>query len=118
MLALIGGAVATLLLLDVLTGRLPAAHAQPAGDVRLGARGLFADTGRITRERDALFLIDTDSQVICVYDYDASSGRFSLVAVRSFLYDRKLQDFNCEETTNPAAIKQLVEKLKPEGGGS
>ncbi len=119
LLAFIGGAVAALLLVDLVVGRLPAAHAAGgASDVRMGARGLFAATGAITRDRDALYLIDVDSQTICVYDYNASGRRLSLVAVRSFLYDRKLSDFNCEETTSPAAIKQLVEKLKPEGDGS
>ena len=112
-LAFLAGIVATLLVVDLLVGRPPAAMAQTPADVRLGARGLFAVTGSISRERDALYLIDTDSGVICVYGYDPSARRFGLLAVRSFLYDRKLTDFNNEETTNPEAIRSLVEQLKP-----
>jgi hypothetical protein len=112
-LAFIGGVVAALLLADLTVGRQRAVVAQPAGDVRMGARGLFAAVGQLNRDRDALYLIDADSQVICVYDYNAASGRMSLAAVRSFLHDRKLSDFNCDLTTSPQAIQDLVEKTRP-----
>jgi hypothetical protein len=111
-LAFLAGGLAALLLVDLLAARGPAAHAQTAGDVRLGARGLFAGAMRISRERDALYLVDTDSQVICFYGYDPSARRCSLLAVRSFLYDRKLTDFNNDETTSPTQIRTLVERLK------
>ncbi len=73
--------------------------AQPAfGDSPMvGARGVFAFTGQINKHSYGLFMMDVDSSNVWCYQYVPGTRRLRLVAARSFLYDRYLEDYNCAE---------------------
>jgi len=87
--------------------RLPAALAQvpPAA----GARGVYAFTGQIDPGRVGLFMLDVDQGTIWCYELQEAGGtrRLRLVAARTWIYDRYLQDFNCAPP-DFRAVQQLV----------
>ncbi len=93
---------------------------RPAGDVVrvaqaqnrpiAGARGVFAFTGAIDRDREGLFMLDVDSGTIWCYAFETIDGtrKLRLIAARSWIYDRYLQDFNCA-APDFREIQQLVQ---------
>ncbi len=87
-------------------GFLPSALAQ--GQQGAGARGVFAFTGQIDHNRFGLFMLDVDQGTIWCYEIDKAGGtrKLRLVAARTFIYDRYLKDFNCD---NPSF--RMVQKL-------
>jgi hypothetical protein len=76
---------------------LPAALGQ--NQPLAGARGVFAFTGPIDRDQYGLFMLDVDQGTIWCYAFDMVGGtrKLRLVAARTWMYDRYLQDFNCAE---------------------
>ncbi len=83
-----------------------------------GARGIFAFTGPLDRDQYGLFMLDVDEGTVWCYAFDTVGGarKLRLVAARTWVYDRYLQDFNCappdfrmvqklvsEQRTRPAA---------------
>ncbi|MFQ5423330.1 MAG: hypothetical protein ACE5F9_05055 [Phycisphaerae bacterium] len=62
-----------------------------------GARGIFAFTGPLDRNRTGLWMMDVDAGNIWVYEYVAATQKLRLVAARSFVFDRYLEDYNCDE---------------------
>ncbi|MGD8451300.1 MAG: hypothetical protein PVJ57_05725 [Phycisphaerae bacterium] len=74
---------------------LPTALAQ--GQPLAGARGVFAFTGQLDHNRFGLFMLDVDSGTIWCYELASADGmrKLRLVAARTWIYDRYLQDFNC-----------------------
>jgi hypothetical protein len=62
-----------------------------------GARGVFAFTGPLDRERTGLFMLDVDQGTVWCYAFETVGGtsKLRLVAARTWVYDRYLQDFNC-----------------------
>lgn len=74
---------------------LPTAMAQ--NQPLAGARGVFAFTGQIDRDRHGLFMLDVDQGTIWCYGFDSVNGvrKLRLIAGRTWIYDRYLQDFNC-----------------------
>ncbi len=74
---------------------LPAALAQ--NQPMVGARGIFAFTGPLDRDQYGLFMLDVDQGTIWCYAFDnvGGAGKLRLVAARTWIYDRYLQDFNC-----------------------
>ena len=91
-------------------------HAQPAP--LAGARGVFAFTGPIERDRYGLFMLDVDQGTIWCYAFDTVGGtrKLKLIAARSWVYDRYLQDFNCAEPTF-RDIQALVNQQRDRGSG-
>ncbi|MGE0480921.1 MAG: hypothetical protein AB7Q17_10670 [Phycisphaerae bacterium] len=79
-------------------GGLPelTALAQPSGGAA-GARGVFAFTGQLDSSRYGLFMLDVDEGTLWCYELESSGGarKLRLIAARSWIYDRYLQDFNC-----------------------
>lgn len=79
-------------------GGLPeiTALAQPSG-AAAGARGVFAFTGQLDSSRYGLFMLDVDEGTLWCYELESSGGarKLRLIAARSWIYDRYLQDFNC-----------------------
>jgi len=70
------------------------------GDIPMaGARGVFAFTGQLDKNHYGLFMMDVDSGNIWCYEYLPSTRKLKLVAARSFMYDRYLEDYACEEPT-------------------
>lgn len=76
-------------------GWLPAAWAQ--NQPLAGARGVFAFTGPLDRDQYGLFMLDVDQGTIWCYALENAGGtrKLRLVAARTWIYDRYLQDFNC-----------------------
>ena len=64
-----------------------------------GARGVFAFTGQLDRDRYGLFMLDVDQGTIWCYAFETVAGarKLRLIAARTWIYDRYLQDFNCAE---------------------
>ena len=62
-----------------------------------GARGIFAFTGPLDRDQYGLFMLDVDQGTIWCYAFDNVNGvrKLRLIAGRTWIYDRYLQDFNC-----------------------
>ena len=77
----------------------------------VGAKGIYAFTGQLSPNTHGLFMMDVDAGTIWVYEYVAKEDRLRLVAARSWLYDRYLEDFNCDEPT-PAQVAELVEEQR------
>jgi len=94
------------------------ANAEPS---MLGARGIFAFTGQLDKNSYGLFMMDVDSSNVWCYQYQPGSRKLQLVAARSFLYDRYLEDYQ-NDTPTPAMTKQMLEtqrqmKARINGGG-
>ncbi len=86
--------------------QLPAAY----GDSRMvGANGIFAFTGQIDRNSYGLFMMDVDNNTVWCYQYVPNLGKLRLVAARSFLYDRSLENHNCADPT-PEAVSNMLER--------
>jgi len=84
------------------------AHAQPA---RVGAAGIFAFTGQLGPRTYGLFMVDVDAGNVWCYEYSRERGKLQLVAARSFLHDRYLQEFNVDSPT-PGEVAELVKRLR------
>jgi hypothetical protein len=95
---------------------MPAALAQnPPG--LAGARGIFAFTGPLERDQYGLFMLDVDQGTIWCYAFDnvAGTSKLRLVAARTWVYDRYLQDFNCA-APDFRAVQRLVSQQRAQGG--
>ncbi len=99
--------IATCLILR-LDGYSSPAHAQPAGQA--GARGIFAFTGQLSKNSYGLFMVDVDTMTVWCYEYLSDSNSLRLVAGRSWMYDRYLQDLNTEPSTDQ--IERLVQEAR------
>lgn len=74
-----------------------------------GGAGVFIMPGQFSRDTFGCYLMDVDSQTLCVYGWDAEGRKLKLLAARSFRYDRRLSNFNTENPS-PAEVKDLIEK--------
>ncbi|MEW6249964.1 MAG: hypothetical protein AB1716_04900 [Planctomycetota bacterium] len=94
-IAILLAVIATALWLRPGSPMLPAAVAQ--GQAVAGARGIFAFTGPLEHNQYGLFMLDVDQGTIWCYAFENQGGtnKLRLVAARTWVYDRYLQDFNC-----------------------
>ena len=73
-----------------------------------GARGIYAFTGQIGNRAYGLFMLDVDTGT--VWCYEMAGGRhMKLLAARSWIFDRYLEEFNVAAPT-PTEVRQLVEQ--------
>jgi len=73
-----------------------------------GARGIYAFTGQIGNRSYGLFMLDVDTGT--VWCYEMAAGRhMKLLAARSWIFDRYLEEFNVAAPT-PTEVRQLVEQ--------
>jgi hypothetical protein len=109
-IAVLLAVIATCLVLRLIDGPglLPQAQAQTA---RMGAHGVFAFTGQLGPRTYGLFMVDVDAGNVWCYEYAAEKGKLRLVAGRSFLYDRYLEEFNTDSPT-PGEVAQLVDRMR------
>jgi len=81
----------------------------------LGARGIYAFTGQIDARTFGLFMLDVDSGTVWCYEMARNRPGdpvyMRLVAARSWLYDRYLEEFNAASPT-PTEVRQLVEQQR------
>ncbi|MBN2445396.1 MAG: hypothetical protein JXO22_01625 [Phycisphaerae bacterium] len=85
------------------------AQAQPMA----GARGIFAFTGQLDRNSYGLFMLDVDHGTLWCYEMmsEGDTRRLRLVAARTYMYDRYLQDFNCAPP-DFRTVQQLVTRQR------
>lgn len=86
-----------------------------------GARGVFAFTGQLDKNRYGLFMMDVDSSNVWCYEYLPSTRKLKLVAARSFRFDRYLENYSCDEPS-PEQIQEMLREQnrvqqRNEGGG-
>lgn len=84
---------------------LQSANAQSS---MVGARGIFAFTGQLDENSYGLFMMDVDSSNVWVYQYQPNGRKLKLVAARSFLYDRYLEDYMNDEP-GPVQTKMMLD---------
>jgi hypothetical protein len=109
--------IATALWLQPHEPWLPSALAQ--NQALAGARGVFAFTGPLARDQYGLFMIDVDQGTIWCYAFDSVGGtaKLRLIAARTWLYDRYLQDFNCA-APDFRTVQKLVSQQRAEASGA
>lgn len=92
----------------------PAALAQPVRSA--GARGIFAFSGQLTPTSFGLFMVDVDEGTLWCYEYGGSgtTRKLRLVSARSWLFDRYLENFQCEGLS-PKEVRDLVEGQRSVG---
>ena len=113
-IAILMAIIATALLTRGTNGPLGATPAM--GDAPMaGARGIFAFTGQIDTNRFGLFMMDVDSSNVWCYEYLPGSRKLKLVAARSFLYDRYLENYQTDEP-KPATVKLMLERERQAQG--
>jgi len=93
------------------------AHAQPAGaggPGQAGARGIYAFPAQLTAKSYGLFMMDVDTGTIWCYEMEKGAGgkfQLSLVAARSWIFDRYLEEFNVAEPV-PGAVRLMVQQQR------
>ncbi len=111
------------------------------GAGRTGARGIYAFGGQLTSKSYGVFMVDVDTGTIWCYEMRRGTNnelQMRLVAARSWIFDRYLEEFNVAEPI-PAAVRAMVQQQRsdrqdagagkgnatvtdvpplPEGGGS
>jgi len=92
-------------------GGLPEALAQ--NQPLAGARGVYAFTGPLDRDQYGLFMLDIDQGTLWCYAFENVAGtrKLRLVAARSWVYDRYLQDFN-SAPPDFRAVQKLVSQQR------
>jgi len=92
-----------------------AAQGQPA---LAGARGVYAFTGPLGPSQYGLFMLDVDQGTIWCYAFETSGGtsKLRLVAARTWIYDRYLQDFNCA-APDFRMVQKLVSQQRAQSAG-
>jgi len=87
----------------------PAAFAQTVSSG--GARGVFAFSGEIGKGVSGVWMVDTDTNTIWAYEYQAQKGCLRLAAARSWRYDRYLENYNgCD--LPPDAVERMIEEQR------
>ena len=116
-IAILLASIATALWVRPGDGPLPAALAQ--GQALAGARGIFAFTGPLSRDQYGLFMLDVDQGTLWCYAFETGGGtsKLRLVAARTWIYDRYLQDFNCA-APDFRMVQQLVSQQRAQAGGA
>jgi hypothetical protein len=118
-IAILLAIIATVLVMH--TTGVSAVQRSFADSPMVGARGVFAFTGQIDKNRYGLFMLDVDSSNVWCYEYLPGTRKLKLVAARSFRWDRYLENYNNEEPAPEVVKKMLREqsriKERINGGG-
>jgi hypothetical protein len=83
-----------------------------SGIPQAGARGIYAFTGQLTSKSYGLFMMDVDSGTVWCYEMQHGPNgdvQLKLVAARSWLYDRYLEEFNVADPV-PSAVQAMVQQ--------
>jgi hypothetical protein len=91
-----------------------AQYAPAGGQPAAGARGIYAFTGQLGLKNYGLFMMDVDSGT--VWCYELARGRdnelqLQLVAARSWIFDRFLEEFNVARPT-PNEVQMMVRQQR------
>lgn len=104
--ALLTGVLATLVFKDTSLSVLPAARAAD-GPAMGGGGNLYVIPGQFSERRYGCYLMDTDAQTLCVYQFDGASTKLRLIAARNFRHDRRLSQLNTDP--DPKEVEMMVE---------
>ena len=77
-----------------------------------GGGNLLVVAGQVTRDSYGLYLVDTKSTTMAIYQWVPSSSKLRLMAARNYGFDLQLDDYNNETDTKPAEIRKLVEQQR------
>ena len=122
MLWLIAGLLAVIAVALIFRGGSPSttslALAEPPVPSRAGiegGRGIYAFTGQLSSRSYGLFMMDTDSGTVWCYEIQSpganganSQPRLKLLAARSWIFDRYLEEFNTGEPI-PSEVREMVQ---------
>jgi hypothetical protein len=103
--------VAGLLLVEL--GR-SGALAQPmgsefdAGGQRRESSSLMAVAGRVSGQVYGIYLVDTETRTMALYQWEPNKRRLRWMASRNFSYDLQIEDYNTE--MKPSEVKKLAEQ--------
>ena len=89
---------------------LPRAYAQASGGGEMFA---VTGTGTSGQGRDVIFVVDSRSQRLGIYEY--KDGRISLGAVRNLEYDLLFQEWSPSGKTQAPSVKEMRD-LQNKGG--
>ena len=73
------------------------------------ARNTFGVVGERQGNRQPFYLVDTDEQIIMVYEYFQGGG-LGLVAARNYKYDKKLQEHGRPYGLSIEEVKDVLSK--------
>lgn len=76
-----------------------------------GARGVFAFSGQLSKGTYGVYVVDTDSMTIWVYEYLAQKGCIRLAGARTWRYDRYLENHNVCDLP-PDVVEKMVEEQR------
>lgn len=79
--------------------------------------GIMAFTGQIDKDMYGIMMVDVDAGTLWVYQYRKMGGQgnqLKLLAARSWLYDRYLEEYNCSQPT-PSEVAQLIASQQQKG---
>ena len=82
--------------------------------------GVFALAGQITKDNYGIFLVDSASGTMAIYEWvpDRIQGRkLHLVAARNFTFDLQLDDYN-NSVPLPREVKELVKQQRKLGSAA
>ena len=85
---------------------LPSAYAAD-GPAIGGGGNLYLIPGQFSERTYGCYLMDTDSQTLCVYRFDGAATQLKLVAARNFRHDRRLGHVNT--APDPKEVELMVE---------
>ncbi len=83
--------------------------------VRHGVGGIMAFTGQIDRDQYGIIMIDVDAGTMWVYQM--KRGQLKLLAARSWMYDRYLEEYNCANPV-PSEVARLIVGQEKKAGDS
>jgi hypothetical protein len=68
--------------------------------------------GQVTGDSYGLYLVDTRSRTMCVYQWQPNTRKLGLLAARYYGFDLQLDDYNNEPNMAPSNVRMLVEKQR------
>lgn len=109
---LIAGSLVTIAISQLTQRGIPdlsgIALAQPTTSA--GARGVFAFSGQLTKNTYGVYVVDTDTATMWMYE-NSPQGCLRLAAARSWRYDRYLENHNICDLP-PETVEQMVEEQR------
>ena len=76
-----------------------------------GARGVFAFSGQLTKNTYGVYVVDTDTATMWMYECRGAKGCLRLAAARPWRFDRYLEDHNLCDLP-PETVEQMIEEQR------
>lgn len=95
-----------IILLSIFILKSPTQYVNAQGDG--SARHVFGFIGQKQGNREPVYLIDTQQQVILVYEYATQGEGLGLVSARSYEYDKQLESFGRTHGPKIEKIKAML----------